>query len=64
MDDSLRHARHVGNPHSDCAVCVAKAEARHKRAHQDMAGVPVAGGDQFSVRAVGGYVQRSERFVR
>jgi hypothetical protein len=65
MDDSLRHARHVnGNPDPNCEVCRVKAEQRHRRAHQDMRGVPLAGAESATVRAVGGYVQQSERFVR
>ena len=59
MPDHLRHAQHVGNPHPECAVCLALAEARHKR----MAGVPVPG-DQHTVRAIGRFVQESARFVR
>lgn len=61
MPDNLRHAQHLGNPHPECAVCIALADARHKRTH--MAGVPVPG-DQHTVRAVGGFVQQSARFVR
>ncbi len=85
MDDSLRHARHRGNPEPNCAVCVAKAEGRHRRAHQtvdqmvdqlvaparamahavrDAAGVHVLDAESATVRAVGGYVQSSTRFIR
>lgn len=61
LPESQRHAKHVGNPDPDCAVCVAKAKARYERTH---GGVPVPSADVQSVRAVGGFVQSSGRFVR
>jgi len=55
----LRHAHHVGNPDPACEVCVEKAKERNRHIHQ-----VDASAEQFTVRAVGGFVQTSGRFVR
>lgn len=59
MPSNLRHAQHVGNPDPECEICVLKAEQRQVRTHQqDMASI------HESLRAIGGYVQQSSRYIR
>lgn len=62
LPNHLRHATHSSEPDVRCEVCVAKAADALRG--QGLAGVPVRSTDQVSVRAVGGFVQESGRFVR